>query len=264
MLLLTFPVIDPVALEVGPLVIRWYALAYLAGFVLGWRYCLYLAHLDPTPPTAQDYDDFLTWAVFGTILGGRLGHVLFYDFGYYWSQPWEALAVWHGGMSFHGGMLGVFVATWVFARRRGIHPLAFGDLLAPAAPIGLFFGRVANFINGELFGRPAPDVAWAVVFPRGGPIPRHPSQLYEAALEGALLLLILALLARQPAWRQCRGALTGVFLLGYGLSRVIVEFFREPEAPLGYLIFGTTMGQWLSLPMIAAGLWLIRGWRKKD
>ncbi|HYD30681.1 MAG TPA: prolipoprotein diacylglyceryl transferase [Azospirillaceae bacterium] len=257
MLALAFPAIDPVALELGPLVIRWYALAYLAGFILGWRYCLYLATLDPGRPEPQDYDDFLTWAVLGTVLGGRLGYVLFYNSPYYLQNPLDALAVWHGGMSFHGGMLGVILAAWLFTKRRGLHPLTFGDRIAPAAPIGLFFGRLANFINGELFGRPAPDVAWAVVFPRGGDTPRHPSQLYEAALEGLVLFVVMALLVRLPGVRQRRGFLIGVFLVGYGLSRIIVEFFREPDAQLGFLYAGATMGQLLSLPMVLIGLWLI-------
>jgi len=250
---LPFPAIDPVALEIGPLAIRWYALAYLAGFVLGWRYCLWLARQNPGPPQPIDYDDFLSWAVVGVIVGGRTGYVLFYQLDFYLNDPSQILMLWHGGMSFHGGFLGVIVAVLLYSRARGFSPLAFGDLLACAAPIGLFFGRIANFINGELFGR-ASDVSWAMVFPRGGPLPRHPSQLYEAALEGLLLFVIIGLLARLPALRNRPGTLVGVFFIGYGLARTTVEFFREPDAQLGFLFAGATMGQLLSLPMILIGI----------
>ena len=250
---LPFPAVDPIAFEFGPLVIRWYALAYLAGFVLGWRYAMALSRSNVGSPQAIDYDDFLTWAVLGVILGGRIGYVLFYQFGYYLSDPAQIFMVWHGGMSFHGGFLGVIVAVLVFSRQRGFSPLAFGDLWACAAPIGLFFGRIANFINGELYGR-VTDVSWAVMFPRGGPLPRHPSQLYEAALEGALLFVVLGVLARMPAVRSRPGTLIGVFFIGYGLARTTVEFFREPDAQLGFLFAGATMGQLLSLPMIVIGI----------
>jgi phosphatidylglycerol:prolipoprotein diacylglycerol transferase len=179
--------------------------------------------------------------------------VLFYQFDYYLSDPAQILMVWHGGMSFHGGFLGVIIAVLLFSRHRGFSPLAFGDLLACAAPIGLFFGRIANFINGELFGRVS-DVPWAMVFPRGGPLPRHPSQLYEATLEGLVLFTVLNLLVRVPAIRNRPGMLIGIFFVGYGLARSAVEFFREPDAQLGFLFAGATMGQLLSLPMIAIGL----------
>ncbi|WP_029007986.1 prolipoprotein diacylglyceryl transferase [Azospirillum halopraeferens] len=268
MLTLAFPAIDPVAVEIGPIAIRWYALAYLAGFVLGWRYCLYLARSAPGPgrPTPEDVDDFLTWAVIGVILGGRLGYVLFYNLPYYVENPLEALMVWHGGMSFHGGLLGVVAAILLFALRRGLSPFAMGDLIATAAPIGLFFGRVANFINGELYGRAAPDLAWAFVFPRDPlQVPRHPSQLYEAVLEGLVLFVVLALLARRPDVRARPGLLAGVFFIGYGLSRIIAEFFREPDAQLGFLWGGATMGQLLSIPMVLFGLWLaVRARRAVD
>lgn len=246
--------IDPVAVAVGPLVVRWYALAYLAGFILGWRYCLHLANQGGGAARPEHYDEFLSWVVFGTILGGRLGYVLFYNPVYYLDHPEQALMVWHGGMSFHGGFLGVVVAGWLFCRHSRLPALAFGDLLACAAPIGLFFGRIANFVNGELFGRIAPDADWAMVFPRGGPLPRHPSQLYEAALEGVVLFLLLAWLSRLEAVRARPGLRIGVFLAGYGAARCIVEFFREPDAQLGFLFAGATMGQLLSLPMIIGGL----------
>ncbi|HET8729329.1 MAG TPA: prolipoprotein diacylglyceryl transferase [Alphaproteobacteria bacterium] len=253
-----FPAIDPVAFEIGPFVVRWYALAYLAGFIGGWRYCIHLARVAPVGPTPQDMDDFLTWAVIGTILGGRLGYVLFYNLPFYLENPLEALKVWHGGMSFHGGLLGVILAMILFALRRGFSPFAIGDIVAAAAPIGLFFGRLANFVNGELYGR-ATDLPWGVVFPHGGPLPRHPSQLYEAVLEGLVLFILLLVLAHRQALRRRPGIVGGVFLIGYGVSRFLVEFVREPDAHLGFLWLGATMGQLLSLPMIAVGLAFV--WR---
>lgn len=257
MLAIAFPVVDPVAFEIGPVAIRWYALAYLAGFILGWRYCLRLAAQVPGRPEPEDYDDFLTWAVVGVILGGRLGYVLFYNLPYYAENPLEAFAVWKGGMSFHGGLAGVLVAILLFCRSRGISPFAFGDLIAAAAPIGLFFGRIANFINGELYGRAAEGVSWAMVFPRDPlQIPRHPSQLYEAALEGLVLFIVMAVAVRLPSVRQRPGLAAGIFFIGYGLARIAAEFFREPDAQLGFLWGGATMGQLLSLPMVAVGLWM--------
>ena len=256
MLAIPFPPLDPVLVEIGPLAIRWYALAYLAGFILGWRYCLWLARQNAAGPSAQAYDDFLTWAVIGTVLGGRLGYVLFYQAAHYLQQPLEIFQVWHGGMSFHGGMLGVIAATWLFARRQKLSFFAFSDLLACATPIGLFFGRIANFINGELYGRPS-DLPWAVIFPRGGDIPRHPSQLYEALLEGLVLFLLLGWLAQNQRLRQQTGFLSGLFLLSYAQFRFIVEFFREPDAQLGFLYAGATMGQLLCLPMMLAGFIII-------
>ncbi|CAK0776097.1 Phosphatidylglycerol--prolipoprotein diacylglyceryl transferase [Azospirillaceae bacterium] len=267
LLALPFPAIDPIAVQIGPLAIRWYALAYLAGFLLGWRYCLRLADHMPKnvarTPTRQDYDDFLTWAVVGVILGGRSGYVFFYNFSFYLENPLSALMMWHGGMSFHGGLAGVVVATLLFCRQRKLSPFMFGDALACAAPIGLFFGRIANFVNGELWGRVS-EVSWAVVFPRGGFLPRHPSQLYEAALEGAVLFLVLFVVAHRgtiagkPLWER-PGTLSGVFFIGYGLSRLAVEFFREPDPQLGFLFAGATMGQLLSAPMLMLGVWFL--WR---
>tara|TARA_R110002110_G_scaffold107405_1_gene268833 strand:- start:3549 stop:4379 length:831 start_codon:yes stop_codon:yes gene_type:complete len=257
-----FPNIDPIALELGPLVIRWYSLAYIAGILLGWRYCLRLARRDTLRPNAQDLDDFVTWAVVGIVLGGRIGYVLFYKASYYLHNPLEALKVWEGGMSFHGGLLGVLLTIVILSRRRGISPLALGDLVAAAAPIGLFFGRVANFVNGELFGRVA-EVPWGVIFPRGGELPRHPSQLYEALLEGVVLFAVMAVLARRPGIRARVGFLTGVFLVGYGFSRTFVELFREPDAHLGFIVGPITMGQILSAPMILLGLYLMIRARRK-
>ncbi len=255
-LTLPFPSIDPVLVEFGPLVIRWYALAYVAGLLLGWRYMLRLAEGEPKVMERQDVDDFLLWATLGIILGGRLGYVLFYNAEYFLSRPLEIFAMWRGGMSFHGGLLGVGAAIVLFSRRRRLNLLGVCDLIALVAPIGLFFGRVANFINGELFGR-ATDVPWAMVFPRGGPAPRHPSQLYEAALEGLVLFLILLAIDRLTGARARHGLLIGVFLTGYGAFRFFVEFFREPDAHLGLLVAGATMGQLLSLPLVAFGLYLI-------
>lgn len=254
--------IDPVAFWLGPLPVRWYALAYLAGFLLGWRYCLYLSGLSlHHRPDRQDIEDFLPWAIVGVILGGRLGYVLFYNFEHYYYAPLEALQVWKGGMSFHGGMLGVSFSLVMYPWLKGFNPLRLSDLVAAAAPIGLFFGRLANFVNGELYGRVS-DVPWAMVFPRAGAQPRHPSQLYEAALEGALLFVILVLLVRIPAVRERPGIVTGVFLIGYGCFRSFVEFFREPDYQLGLFFNIVSMGQILSLPMILAGLVLVLGaWR---
>lgn len=267
-LAIAFPDIDPVIFEIGPffgfgpLAIRWYSLAYIAGLFLGYYYCRRLALRPPAAARPESFDDFFVWAILGVILGGRLGYVLFYKPGYYLDHPLEVLFLWQGGMSFHGGLAGVILALVGFARHRGISLLALSDIVACAAPIGLFFGRIANFINGELFGRPS-DVPWAVVFPHGGEAPRHPSQLYEAGLEGLLLFILLYLLVRLGALQR-RGLLAGVFLAGYALSRMTVELFREPDGHLGFLIGEVTMGQLLSLPMLLGGLglvlWSLRGW----
>jgi len=212
----------------------------------------------PAVATPLQVDDFLTWATLGVVLGGRLGYVLFYQPSAFIAEPLRILQVWTGGMSFHGGMLGVVIATILFCRRQSIPLLGFADRIAVVAPIGLCFGRIANFINGELWGRVAPDVPWAMVFPYGGPLPRHPSQLYQAFLEGVLLFAVLFVLSRRDAIRTRAGMLTGVFLTGYGLARIVGEFFREPDSFLGFLAFGATMGQLLSIPMVVAGIWLIR------
>jgi len=256
LLAVPFPAIDPVLIAIGPFAIRWYALAYIAGLLIGWRYMRVLAVKTPVAARPEDVDDFLVWATLGVVLGGRLGYVLFYRPGYYLDNPLEILAMWQGGMSFHGGILGVTAAGIAFVRRRKIAALPFADRLACAAPIGLFFGRLANFVNGELWGRVA-DVPWAMVFPRGGPFARHPSQLYQAALEGLLLFVLLYALQRNDSLRARPGLLTGVFLAGYGLVRMFGEVFRGPDAHIGLLAFGTTWGQWLSLPMVAIGLALV-------
>ena len=254
--------IDPVAFRIFGLPIRWYALAYLTGFVAGWRYAIHLARQTAFGPTPEDMDEFLTWAVIGTILGGRLGYLI-YDPARFGADPVQILMIWTGGMSFHGGLTGVTVAMILFARRRGFAFLAGADILAVVAPIGLFFGRIANFVNAELFGRPT-DLPWGIVFPGGGDVPRHPSQLYEAFLEGLVLLVVLAVLARRDRIRRRPGMLAGLFLAGYGVVRFLVEFVRQPDAQFveGSVWLGATMGQLLSLPMIAIGggvlLWAAR------
>lgn len=254
---LEFPDIDPVALAIGPLEIRWYALAYLAGFILGWRYALYYAGLNAgVRPDKKDIDDFLPWAVLGVILGGRIGYVLFYNLEVYAANPIDALKVWQGGMSFHGGTLGVIAALIGFYYFSKVCVLRLSDMFCAAAPMGIFFGRIANFINGELYGR-ASDMPWAFIFPVGGDIARHPSQLYEAATEGVLLFLILAFFVHKKSVRERPGIITGTFLVGYGLARSFCEFFREPDIQIGYIWTYFSMGQILSLPMILLGAGLI-------
>ena len=254
---LPFPAIDPVLVQFGPFAIRWYALAYIAGLLIGWRVMLQIARSPGAAVNDRQVDDFLLWATLGVVLGGRLGYVLFYKPGFYLQHPLEIFAVWQGGMSFHGGLLGVALAIVLFARRAAIPVLALADMAAAVAPIGLGLGRIANFINGELWGRVS-DVPWAMVFPTGGPDPRHPSQLYEALLEGLVLFLLLWLLRRRVDAARQPGFITGAFLAGYGIARIVGELFREPDAHLGFLLGGTTMGQWLSVPLVLAGLWLAR------
>lgn len=251
-----FPDIDPVAIELGPLVIRWYALAYISGLVFGWWYAMRVAARPPHMVAPKAIDDFMVWAVFGVILGGRLGHVLFYYPGYYFENPVEIFMVWKGGMAFHGGLLGVIAALLLFCRKKRLSPVAFGDLLAVVAPVGIFCGRIANFVNQELWGR-VTDVPWAVIFPRAGPEPRHPSQLYEAALEGLIPFVILMVLLHKFDARRRPGLLIGVFFSLYGLGRILSETVREPEILMSAMPFGTTWGQWLSLPILAFGLIMI-------
>ncbi len=258
---LLFPTFNPVALQLGPLAIRWYALAYIAGLVLGWRLLRRLVVLSPAVATPLQADDFLTWATLGVVLGGRIGYVLFYQPSHYLHDLPAVLAVWQGGMSFHGGALGMIVAILWFAWRQGLPLLGFADRVVVCVPIGLGLGRVANFIKPELWGRPAPEwLPWAMVFPpslTGDVVPRHPSQIYEALLEGVLLFTLLFVLSRRPAVRARAGFLSGVFLAGYGLARITAECFREPDAFLGFLWGGATMGQVLSIPMVIVGAWLM-------
>lgn len=259
-----FPNFDPVLVHLGPFAIRWYALAYVAGILLGWRYAVMLVKNQKlwggrTPTlTPLQIDDLVLWITLGVILGGRLGYVLFYSTSLIWTDPVEILKVWHGGMSFHGGLIGVTVALIGFALKNGIAPFRLSDLVAPAVPIGLFFGRIANFINGELWGRPT-DAPWGIIFPNAGPEPRHPSQLYEATLEGLVLFIILRIATHRLKWLQRKGAVTGLFLVCYALSRISLENVREPDRFMPHFPLGLTMGMMLSIPMALFGLWLL--WR---
>jgi phosphatidylglycerol:prolipoprotein diacylglycerol transferase len=256
-LVLPFPVVDPVAVHIGPIPIRWYALAYIAGFAFGWIYMRALAGNDslwragqPRPSRAA-VDDLLAFVALGIIIGGRLGHVLFYDPGFYLSHPEEIVQTWKGGMAFHGGLLGAIVAILIFARRDTTPLLTLSDICAAVAPIGLFFGRLANFIKPEMWGRES-DVPWTMVFPQAGEAPRHPSQLYEAGLEGLALGLILWFAVRRGALRR-PGLASGIFGVGYGLSRIFCEFFREPDPIQEALGNGLTMGMALSAPLVILG-----------
>ncbi len=250
-----FPNIDPIALSIGPVAIRWYALAYMAGILIGWWYLIQINKKEPIVFTKKALEDIVVWTTAGIILGGRLGYVLFYNPVYYASHPLEALQIWHGGMSFHGGMVGLGLAILMLCRREKIPFLRAIDLVVCVAPIGIFFGRIANFINGELYGR-VTDVPWGMVFPNGGPLPRHPSQLYQAGLEGLMVTVILAIAVHTPL-RQKAGALSGLFLIGYSLSRIVMELFREPDAQLGFIFGQFTMGQLLSVPMALLGIYLV-------
>lgn len=248
--------LDPVALAIGPLAIRWYSLAYIVGILGGWWLLKRMVRRPGAPMTGDHIDDLVTWATLGVILGGRLAYVIFYNPGAYLEDPLSILKLWEGGMAFHGGLAGVLAAVWLYAWGRGLSGLRILDYLAVVTPIGLLLGRFANFVNGELWGRPT-DGSWGVIFPDAGPEPRHPSQLYEAFLEGFVLLVLLKLMFWLTDARLKPGLLGGLFILGYGVSRFAVEYFREPDAQLGVLATGLTMGQTLSLPMIGFGLWLV-------
>ena len=257
LLVIAYPDINPIAIRIGPLGIRWYALAYMAGLLAGWRLMVRQIRLpDSVEMTKTQVDDFLVWAIVGVILGGRLGYVIFYNPAQYLQNPLEIPQIWLGGMSFHGGLAGVAIATIWFARRNNIRFLPLVDAAASVAPVGILFGRLANFVNGELWGRTT-DAAWAMAFPSGGPLPRHPSQLYEAALEGLVLLILVQWLYRTEAVRRQSGMVVGAFLVGYAAARLFVELFREPDAHIGFLIAGSTLGQWLSLPVAVLGIVLI-------
>ncbi len=258
--MLTYPQIDPVIFEIGPLAVRWYGMMYLLGFTAAYFIIRHLARYRDLKLAREGVSDLLFYCVLGLIAGARIGYVFFYNPSYYLRHPLEILAVWQGGMSFHGGLIGVIIATLIFCTRRKLSILLTGDILVAAAPVGLALGRLGNFINAELWGR-VTDVPWGMVFPGGGPLPRHPSQLYEAFLQGPVLFLILCWLHRRRApW----GAPLLAFLLSYGVFRFIVEFVREPDAHIGFLWGGATMGQLLSLPMILAGLTgLLLVWRRR-
>jgi phosphatidylglycerol:prolipoprotein diacylglycerol transferase len=256
-LALPFPNFDPVIVNLGPFSIRWYALAYIGGILLGWWYARFIIRTDrfwerKPPVSLLQYDDFIVWVTLGIILGGRAGYVLFYNFPHFAQHPLEILELWKGGMSFHGGFVGCVLAVILFSYKRGISMLSLGDITCAVGPIGILFGRIANFINGELWGRTT-DVPWAVMFPAGGGVPRHPSQLYEAALEGVLLFILLAALINRGALRR-PGLIIGFFAIGYSIARIVSELFREPDVQLGYLWGQMTMGMILSVPLLLAGI----------
>ncbi len=279
LLALPFPAIDPVAVSLGPIEIKWYALSYIVGLLGGWYYARRLVAADALwgggirRPSLTDIDDLIVWVALGVVLGGRIGYILFYNFSFYLSNPWEMLAIRQGGMSFHGGFIGAVLALVIFARVRGFSGYTALDVAAVVVPIGLFFGRIANFVNGELWGRPAPDFPYAVVFPTGGDVPRYPSQLFEAATEGLLLFVVMALAVRRFGFRK-PGLIGGIFVLGYAVTRTFCEFFREPDKQLGFLFGqsvdglggGITMGMLLCVPMAIVGLAYIviagRGWTR--
>lgn len=249
--MLTFPNIDPVAIDLGFLQIRWYGLSYIAGIVGAWALLHYRAKSGRTGWTVEQVADLMFYGILGVIIGGRLGSVLFYNLPYYLGNPLDVFKVWQGGMSFHGGLLGVIAACWLYGRKIDRTCFEVTDFLAPVVPVGLLTGRIGNFINAELWGKTT-DLPWAMVFPGAGPLPRHPSQLYEAFLEGVCLFIILWWFSARPRPMM---AVSGLFLLGYGLFRFAVEYLREPDAHLGYLGFGwLTMGQVLSFPMILVGI----------
>jgi len=271
-----FPNIDPVALQLGPVAIKWYGLAYLAGLLLGWLYIRRLLS-EPElwaggrPPfDVAKVDDLLLYITAGVVLGGRLGFVIFYEPSYYLANPGDIIAVWKGGMAFHGALVGCLIAIWVFARRNGVNPWSTGDLVTAAVPIGLIFGRIANFINGELFGRPT-TLPWGMVFPEAAlhypdvePTPRHPSQLYEAVLEGLVLFLVLRLMTHYFGALKRPGLVSGVFLAGYALARSTAELFREPHFAHAFNIGPLTPGIVYSIPMLLLGLFVVYLARTRD
>jgi phosphatidylglycerol---prolipoprotein diacylglyceryl transferase len=268
-LAIAFPVFDPIAISIGPIAIRWYALAYIGGIVLGWIYARALLKNErlwggPAPISLLQFDDFILWVTIGIIVGGRTGYVLFYNPAFFIQHPAEIFELWKGGMSFHGGFLGCVAAVVLFCRKNDLPILSLGDITTAVGPIGLFLGRLANFINSELWGRAAdPGLPWAMVFPNGGPLPRHPSQLYEAGLEGILLFTVLTVMVRMGALKR-PGVILGSFIAIYGFARIAGELFREPDPQLGFLWGGLTMGMLLSVPMIIAGIMIVvMAWRRR-
>jgi phosphatidylglycerol:prolipoprotein diacylglycerol transferase len=269
-LTIAFPVFNPIAISLGPIAIRWYALAYIGGIVLGWIYARSLLKNErlwggPAPISLPQMDDFILWVTVGIILGGRTGYVLFYNLAFFLQHPAEIFELWKGGMSFHGGFLGCVAAVMLFCRLNKLPILSLGDITTAVGPIGLFLGRLANFINSELWGRAADSsVPWAMVFPNDAlQVPRHPSQLYEAGLEGILLFTVLAVMIRMGALKR-PGLILGSFITIYGFARITGEFFREPDPQLGFLWGGLTMGMLLSVPMIIVGaIIIVSAWRRE-
>lgn len=262
---LQFPQIDPVAIHLGPLAIHWYALAYLAGFLCGWWIVKYICRLDNNVhrPNSEDMDDFMTYAILSILLGGRIGYILFYNLPHYIDNPLDIIKLWQGGMSFHGGLIGVVSVIIIYARIKKIELLRLADLFAVAAPVGFFFGRIANFINGELYGR-VTDASWGMVFPKGGPEPRHPSQLYEATLEGLVMFIALFAMAHNPKIRNSPGLISAGFMGIYGVSRFLIEYVRQPDEQLGLFFGFISMGQLLCIPMfIVCAILIVYANRRK-
>lgn len=255
------PTIDPIIFQIGPVAIRWYSLAYVLGIIFTWLIIKYFNKKDNVFDEKKSSDDFFMYAILSLVIGGRFGYVFFYGFRYYITHPLDILKVWEGGMSFHGGLIGVIIGSYLFTKKHKINFLAFTDILSIAIPIGLFFGRVANFINLELYGR-VTNSKLGIIFPNAGDLPRHPSQLYEAFFEGFILFCILFYLARFTNIRKYKGCLSGIFLIGYGLSRFFIEFFREPDTQIGYIFKYFTMGQLLTIPIIVSGIMFIKFSRK--
>lgn len=251
------PEFDPMAISIGHYGIRWYALAYITGLLIGWRYCLWLAKRPPKIVTSEHIDDLFFWVTLGVLIGGRLGFVLFYNPGYYSSHPLEILQIWKGGMSFHGGLIGVMAAIYWYGKRKGTGFLPMADLLAAAVPVGLFLGRLGNFVNGELWGR-VTDLPWGVIYPRGGPEPRHPTQLYEAGLEGIVLFVLLAWLVFRRDALIRPGLISGAFLTGYAVARALAETVRAETHFINQFPLGLSYGQLLSIPMLILGIFLLR------
>ncbi|MBA2657395.1 MAG: prolipoprotein diacylglyceryl transferase [Tatlockia sp.] len=256
--MMVFPQIDPIAFSLGPIKVHWYGLMYLLGFMGAWALAQWRAKHFNLDWTSEQIGDLIFYGALGVIIGGRLGYMMFYNTHQFFSQPWIIIKLWEGGMSFHGGLIGVALAMWLFARKVNKPFLQVTDFLAPLVPLGLGAGRIGNFINGELWGRVS-DVSWAMVFPNSDGLPRHPSQLYEFGLEGLILFVVLWCYAAKP---RPVGRVSAMFLVGYALCRLVAECFREPDAQLGFLFSWLTMGQLLSIPMLLAGLWCLK-WSKQ-
>lgn len=254
--MINFPNVNPIIFSMGPLTISWYSLSYVIGILLGWCYINKLIFLYKIGITKKDTEDFVSWAIIAIIIGGRLGYVFFYNPKKYLSNPIEVLKTYEGGMSFHGGILGIVIALYFYSKKKGINPLSLSDILAIVAPIGIFGGRIANFINAELYGRPT-NVPWAIIFPYSDGLPRHPSQLYEATLEGIILFFIMLYFTHKLTFLRNPGKISAIFLLFYSIFRIFIEFFREPDINIGFIFKHLTLGQILCIPMILLGICLL-------